>query len=193
MFAPCMRRSRSSRRGRRGTMLLPLFGMAFSDVLPEPGLRRPCRSSRAAVPECCPVGDVADARRRADEVLVAEAVEVGARAGFAVVERVVALRRPGVARAADVGLRRREAGRHVGQRLQADVAARQRLESLGVQRFLLTHRLRVDDGSGAADRDRLCEGADAACVTFTVAVKPVPSSMPSRLTVENPASEKVTV
>ena len=138
------------------------------------------------------IGDVADARRGVDEVLVAEAVEVGARAGFAVIEGVVALRRPGVARAADVGLRRREARRHVRQRLQADVAARQRFELAGVQRLLLAHALRVDDRRRAGDGDGFFERRRPACDTFTVAVKPAPRSMPSRLTVEKPSREKVT-
>ena len=92
--------------------------------------------------------------------LVAEAVERRARARLAVKQRVVALRGPGVARAADVRLRGREAGRHVRQRLEADVAARESLEFTGVERFLLAHAGGVHHRSGAADRDGLFQRAD---------------------------------
>src|SRR5207237_4426406 len=88
-------------------------------------------------------------------VLVAEAIEVGARSGFAVIERVVALRRPGIARAADVGLRGGEAWRDVRERLDADAAARQRFELAVVQGVLAPHRLRVDGRGRTGHRNRL--------------------------------------
>src|SRR5207244_7835948 len=53
------------------------------------------------------VGDVADARRGADEILIPEAVERRARARLSVKERVGALRGPRIARAAHIVLRRR--------------------------------------------------------------------------------------
>ncbi len=105
------------------------------------------------------VGDVPHARRRADEILVPEAVERGARPRLAVIEGVGALRRPGVARAADIGLRRGEARRHVRQRLQPDVAARQVFELRRAERGLLANRLRVHDRRRTRDRDGLRDGA----------------------------------
>jgi len=48
--------------------------------------------------------------------------------------------------------------------------------------------------TGAAPLTVIVSSREPTCIaTFTVAVKPAPSVMPSRLTVEKPVSEKVTV
>ena len=130
-------------------MLLPLFGIAFSDVLPEPDSAPRPRGLELHFLDGAAVGDVADAVGRADEELVTEAVERRARARLAVEERVGALGRPGVPRAADIGLGGGKPRRHVGQRLQADGAARQHVEVGLGERVLLPRGLRVDDRAGA--------------------------------------------
>ena len=138
------------------------------------------------------VGDVARPVGGADEELVTEAVERRARARLAVEERVGALRGPGVARATDIGLGCRKPRSHVGQRLQTDGAARQDVEIGLGQRVLLPRGLRIDDGAGARHRDGLRQIPHRHRRVHRRG-KSDTESMPSRITVEKPVNEKVTV
>ncbi len=55
-------------------------------------------------------------------------------------------------------------------------------------------RMLVVSTTGAAPLTVMVSDSDPTCIAmFTVAVKPVPSSIPSRFTVENPSSANVTV
>ena len=112
------------------------------------------------LPDGVGVGDVAGAGRRADVVLVPEAVERRPGARLAVIEAVGALRRPGVAGAAHVRPVLGEPGSHLGDRLQPVVAHRQDFELLGVEHRLLADGLHVDHRRLAGDGDRLLDRAD---------------------------------